>query len=51
MSVLVREVRNKNGSRLESRIYNSMIVMYYLLDSIGRGSSHNIEVGPYAHDS
>ena len=21
------------------------------VDSIGRGSSHNIEVGPYAHDS
>ena len=23
----------------------------YIIDSIGRGSSHNIEVGPYAHDS
>ena len=23
----------------------------YTVDSIGRGSSHNIEVGPYAHDS
>ena len=23
----------------------------YTLESIGRGSSHNIEVGPHAHDS
>ena len=23
----------------------------FAVDSIGRGSSHNIEVGPYAHDS
>ena len=23
----------------------------YVVDSIGRGSSHNIEVGPHAHDS
>ena len=28
------------------RIHNK-----YTLDSIGRGSSHNIEVGPHAHDS
>ena len=26
-------------------------LLYYILESIGRGSSHNIEVGPHAHDS
>ena len=34
-----------------SNIWKTYQVSYYLLDSIGRGSSHNIEVGPYAHDS
>ena len=31
------------------KILNFMILC--ILDSIGRGSSHNIKVGPHAHDS
>ena len=29
----------------------SAVLVHSIVDSIGRGSSHNIEVGPHAHDS
>ena len=35
----------------DASIYLDTIGINSSLDSIGRGSSHNIEVGPYAHDS